>query len=114
MKYTAPIFAASIAVTLSGCANIMSRSSVVAPEWFESKAAEVKGEGYPKLADVPKYRPNRPADEWDRDADALRAEAASVVEIPTDGEALLTPEEIRARAAQLRAEVAEGEEAPAP
>ena len=42
----------------AGCADLMQQSyiSQIAPEWFEAKAVEVKGEGYPELADVPEVR----------------------------------------------------------
>ena len=36
---------------LSGCADLMQQTAIsqIAPEWFEAKAVEVKGEGYPEL-----------------------------------------------------------------
>lgn len=98
-------------LTLSaGCANIMEQSAIsqIAPEWFEEKASEVKGEGYPELADIPQVRPvNGSVAEWRKQADTLKTSADALEAIPTDQTAIRTPEEIRAMAAQWRA-LAEG------
>jgi hypothetical protein len=97
---------------LGGCADLMQRSTI-APEWFQAKAMEVKGEGYPDLAEVPEVRGST-ADqpEWERERAELRLAAlkfgqdvAAAGEIPTD-------EEIRARQAQLEALLNGGKAAP--
>jgi hypothetical protein len=96
--------------SVGGCANLMERSTV-APEWFEAKAREVKGEGYPSLRDIPGAMPMNQQQvqsevaSYDRDVVALKA-ASSNIDAATEGETP-TPEDIRARAAQLRA-IAEG------
>ena len=91
------------AALLGGCANLMQRSTI-APDWFQAKAVEVKGEGYPQLADVPKAAPT-PTDqaEWQTAAAKLTAEAAKFEAELAKAEPMPTEEEIRARAAQLRA-----------
>lgn len=92
------------AALAGGCADLMARSTV-APEWFDAKALEVKGEGYPELCEVPEggAKPFNEA-EWDAEARSVRTAA---IEIERAVGALGPPptqEEIRARAAQLRAQ----------
>jgi hypothetical protein len=95
---------------LTGCADLMQQSAIsqIAPGWFEEKAIEVKGEGYPELADIPATRPfTGSLNQWRTQADELKAEA-DVLEasaVPTGD--VRTAEEIRATAAQWRA-IAEG------
>jgi hypothetical protein len=102
-------------LTLSaGCANIMEQSAIsqIAPEWFEEKAGEVKGEGYPELADIPEVRPvSGSVAEWRRQADSLKTSAEQLEALPAGTEATRTPEEIRAMAARWRA-LAEGTAVP--
>lgn len=100
---------------LPGCADLMQQSAIsqIAPEWFEAKAVEVKGEGYPKLADVPAVRPfNGTQREWQTQAKELKVsadklEATAAAEKPETQ----TAEEVRATAAQWRA-LAEGTATP--
>jgi hypothetical protein len=93
------------ACLLGGCADLMQRSTI-APEWFQAKAIEVKGEGYPELKDVPASRgPSGGAPDWKADADALKAAGEVLEAKAAEGGAIPTDEEVRARAAQLRAEV---------
>lgn len=94
---------------LGGCADLMGRS-VVAPEWFEAKAEEVKGQGYPDLYSVPQAQPFTPRSDWEDVARQLEAEAAPLREAARNDEGVPTSEEIRARAAQLRAGVADDSE----
>lgn len=98
------------AVLLGGCADLMQRSTI-APEWFQAKAIEVKGEGYPELKDIPESRgPTGGAPEWKTEADALVAAGETLEARAAEGGTIPTEEEVRARAAQLRAQV-EGTEA---
>jgi hypothetical protein len=95
------------ASALSGCADLMAKSAV-APAWFQSKAVEVKGEGYPDIHKVPKVRgtfKDQPV--WDAEGKKLKTmgqtiEAENAAAPVTDAEA------IRAREAQLRAYVEQG------
>jgi hypothetical protein len=98
---------ACAALTTGGCADLMQRSTI-APEWFQAKAIEVKGEGYPKIADIPEARGST-ADQaqWDAAATTLQAEAKEI-EAKLGESANPTEEEIRATAAQLRAQVEGG------
>ena len=91
-----------IALALSsGCADLMS-ASAVAPEWFQAKAIEVKGEGYPSLRDIPATRAvSGDRAQWESEGTALKDQAA-VVELQAEFEPV-SEEDIRARAAQLRA-----------
>jgi len=92
---------------VSGCADLMLRSAV-APEWFEEKAREVEGEGYPALADAPRIA--APALSIEA-AEAIRQElaaAAAEIALQEQGTPVPTPEEIRASAARLRAMTQEG------
>lgn len=88
---------------LGGCADLMQRSTI-APEWFQAKAMEVKGEGYPDLRGVPKT-PQAPKDQaqWKKDAAEIDASVAKLDAQLAAAEPIPTDEEIRARAAQLRA-----------
>jgi hypothetical protein len=88
-----------------GCADLMQRSTI-APEWFQAKAIEVKGEGYPDLKDVPDSRgPTGGAPEWETQAAELRTARTAMEAKAAEAGAIPTEEEIRARAAQLRAEL---------
>jgi hypothetical protein len=105
-------FAALIGVALTGgCADLMQQSyiSQIAPEWFEAKAVEVKGEGYPELADIPEARPvEGNAAQWERRASAVKDEAARMeAKLQADGP--ITPDAtLRATAAQWRATLEDG------
>ena len=92
---------------LGGCADLMQRSTI-APEWFQAKAVEVKGEGYPDIRDIPQSRgPTGGAAEWEGEAAALKSQAAKIeadaAKTAAEGETLPTDEELRAKAAQMRA-----------
>ncbi len=96
-----------------GCADIMSQSAIsqIAPEWFEAKAVEVKGEGYPDIHDIPKVREGTGTDaEWRADGESLKAAAAKLEAQIAGQRPIPTDEEVRAMAAQLRAKV-EGDKA---
>jgi hypothetical protein len=109
------IIAGFAGLTLSGgCANIMEQSAIsqIAPEWFEEKATEVKGEGYPELADIPEVRPvTGSVAEWRQQANTLKGSAAELEALNAEPLAAQTPEEIRAMAARWRA-LAEGTAVP--
>jgi len=96
------------ALGMGGCADLMQRSST-APDWFNAKAKEFQGQGYPELSKIPEKRGttgDQPA--WDAAAASLTAKAAEInaatVGVPPNP----TAEEDRAMAAQLRAQVEEG------
>jgi hypothetical protein len=94
-----------------GCADLMQQSyiSQIAPEWFEAKAVEVKGEGYPELADIPELRPaDGTLAQWDRRAVTLKEEAAQLeARMLADGP-ITSDETLRATAAQWRATLEDG------
>ncbi len=98
-------------VLTAGCADLMQQSyiSQIAPEWFEAKAVEVKGEGYPELADVPETRPvETTLARSDRDANALK-DAATRLEAQLAGQGdIRSNEDVRATAAQWRATLEDG------
>jgi hypothetical protein len=91
---------------LSGCADLMAKSAV-APAWFQSKAVEVKGEGYPDIHKVPKVRGDaKDQAAWTAEGAKLKGFAQSV-----DAEAVAPipdADAIRATAAQLRAQTEPG------
>ena len=90
-----------------GCADLMQRSTI-APEWFQAKAVEVKGEGYPQFGDIPTAVGVKGAvDQWEAEAQDLRKQAAAVDAKIANAPPTPTEEEIRAKAAQWRAEVDE-------
>lgn len=97
------------AALAGGCADLMARSTV-APEWFDAKALEVKGEGYPELCEVPDTRGAAPNEaEWDAEARTVRLAAAEAERRINALGPPPTAEEIRARAAQMRADADEGD-----
>src|ERR1700753_3017022 len=66
------------ASALSGCADLMAKSAV-APDWFQSKAVEVKGEGYPDIHKVPKARGDfKDQPVWDAEDKKLKGMAQSI------------------------------------
>jgi len=96
------------AVSAGGCADFMQRSST-APDWFEAKAKEFQGQGYPELSKIPEKRgttTDQPA--WDAAAASLAVKAAEIKAATADVPPNPTAEEDRAMAAQLRAKVEEG------
>lgn len=99
------------ATLLGGCVDLMQQSYItqIAPEWFEAKAVEVKGEGYPDLQDVPRATAvDGTRDEWDVRAAALKNQAAELeATLAADG-AIRSNDEVRATAAQWRATVEDG------
>ncbi len=106
------IAAFAAAAVTGGCADLMQRSTI-APEWFQAKAVEVKGEGYPELKDIPVAKDIKGAPkEWEAEAAALRVEADKVEAQTAATGAFPTDEELRAMAAQLRARLEEGEAKP--
>ena len=93
------------AALLGGCADLMQRSTI-APEWFQAKAVEVKGEGYPEFKDIPTAEGVKGAlAQWEAEAQSLRKEGAEVEAQLAAAPKPPTEEEIRAMAAQWRAEV---------
>jgi len=102
--------------TASGCADLMQQTAIsqIAPEWFEAKAVEVKGEGYPELADIPEVRPFEGTQrQWRQEAETLKASAAELEARKAAEGAYRTPDDVRATAAQWRA-LAEGSPAQPP
>ena len=94
-----------------GCADIMQQSAIsqIAPEWFEAKAIEVKGEGYPELKDIPTATAVTGTQaEWEAKAAVLKADAAKIEVAAAAGGVLTTDAQSRAMAAQWRAVVEEG------
>jgi len=109
------VFAISAALVCTaltgGCADLMQQSyiSQIAPDWFEAKALEVKGAGYPELQDIPVARPvDGTAAQWDVKAAEIKDKAAALeAKLRADG-TIRSDEEVRATAAQWRATLEEG------
>ncbi len=98
---------------LGGCVNIMETSAKAKPEWFEAAAREVKGEGYPELREAPNATIKSGAEPtWAVEAKALQAEGDKLRAQIATSDPIATPEEIRARAAQLRALTEQGKSTP--
>lgn len=96
---------------IGGCADIMQQQTIaqIAPDWFEEKALEVKGQGYPDLYDIPEPRKvGTTQAQWDRNKATLKEQAAKLeAELNAQG-AIRSDEDVRATAAQWRACVEEG------
>jgi hypothetical protein len=88
--------------------------STIAPDWFQAKAQEVKGEGYPVLKDVPEVRGSNSGGvaAWKGEADTLRAKGQELD--AKAGEPIPTDEEVRAREALIRAQLDAGQPADTP
>jgi hypothetical protein len=97
------------AFLMSGCADLMAKSAV-APAWFQSKAVEVKGEGYPDIHKVPKVRGDfKDQAAWDAEDKKLKGVAQ---DIDIQGAAPIPDADaIRATAAQMRAQTEQGKPA---
>jgi hypothetical protein len=112
MKRSALGTALIFATLTAGCTSMMDRYTARAPEWFHSAAREVKGEGYPELADVPVTRaPVRTEAQQTASAQNLRETRSVIEQAEADPAPLRTPDDIRATAAQLRAAIENGSEA---
>ncbi|MDP3494595.1 MAG: hypothetical protein Q8R82_15905 [Hyphomonadaceae bacterium] len=95
---------------LGGCADIMQQQAIsqISPDWFEQKAIEVKGEGYPELSEIPQTRAiSSTRVQSDRQAAALKNQAAQMEAALNAQGAISSDEDVRARAAQWRACVEE-------
>ncbi len=105
----------SSAALVGGCADIMQQQTIsqIAPDWFAEKAIEVKGEGYPELAEIPQARPvSGTRTQLEARAEALKTQASQLeAKLNADG-AIRSDEAVRATAAQWRALVEEGAGAP--
>jgi hypothetical protein len=100
------------ALGLGGCADLMQRTQT-APDWFEAKAKEFQGQGYPELSKIPEKRgTNSDQAAWDTAGAALAAKAAEMNAAAAAAAPTTTPEEDRATAAQWRALVEKGTAAP--
>jgi len=93
---------------MGGCADLMQRSTI-APEWFQAKAIEVKGEGYPKISEIPELKGSTSDQaQWVAAANSLQAESTKIETKLGESGANPTEEEVRATAAQLRALLEKG------
>lgn len=103
MKLRSVIAMVVCAGASSACA--LPSVQVQKPQWFDEKSRQVKGEGYPKLADVPRERGASTADpvDWTLQRSDLRKQAETMRTDPKSAGPDSTPEDIRAKAAQLRA-----------
>jgi hypothetical protein len=114
LRHVAIIAGLCGAALLGGCADIMQQQTIsqIAPDWFAEKAVEVKGEGYPELAEIPEIRavPGT-KQQTEATAEALKQEAAKLeAKLNADG-TIRSDEDVRATAAQWRACVEEGKSA---
>lgn len=92
------------AAAASGCSSIATVKQQ-APAWFEQAQREIKGEGYPDLCDVPAAKNNKVNEAaWDAEAKDIRADEKAMLDRAKALGPIPTDEEIRATAAQMRAE----------
>jgi hypothetical protein len=112
-----PLLALGAFALAAGCNTVMENKTVamIAPEWFEAKSKEVKGQGYPSLNDVPATVPP-PNDKVEMQAAAnrLKAEAVRLSTDPAYAVPNADDAEARAKAAQLRALAEKGGAPPQP
>ena len=93
-------------VFLTGCASSIEKVQSLraqAPDWYEARKVEFRGEGYPSLADIPQ---NTPRDSTMRRLQMSEAETLAALDMFfTDPRGALpteTPEQIRAWALEVR------------
>ena len=91
---------------LAGCASSVEKVQSLraqAPDWYEARKVEFRGEGYPSLSDIPQ---NTPRDRTMRRLQISEAETLAALEVfsthPRGQLAVETPEEIRAWALEVK------------
>jgi hypothetical protein len=78
MKNTAILLCGVPLLLIAGCSTSFSRMGKAikdAPEWYGERRAEIRGEGYPKVIEIPEIDPN-----W-KPSEGLAASAAQVAVI---------------------------------
>lgn len=112
MKITAILLCGVPLLLASACSSSFSRvRSAIneAPEWYDARRTEIRGEGYPEIADIPTleagWRPERTLSVSGEEMAALQKifDTEERAEVATDG-----AEKIAAIAAELRAEFEPG------
>lgn len=112
MKNTAILLCGVPLLLIAGCSSSFSkvRSAInEAPEWYEARRTEIRGEGYPHVADIPVveagWRPARTLSKSGEEMAALQKvfDTAERAQVAHDG-----AEKIAAVAAELRAEFEPG------
>ena len=93
-------------VFLAGCAGSIEKVQAMraeAPEWYEARKLEFRGEGYPELGDIPEKRTDYdPIKKLELSEAETRAALALFQQHPRSEPAVETPEEIAAWAADLK------------
>lgn len=117
MNRIVPLIVLSLAPALAGCAGSVQavRGAVAAaPDWYDARAAEVRGEGYPRIGAIPTL------DRQARSREALAAGRSEVARAealfrmdPRAVPAGMELEEMMAWAEAARAEIEAAAQAPA-
>ena len=98
----------ALATGLAGCANSFDKvrdTVAAAPDWYDQRAAEVRGEGYPSISRIPELDAgSRSTDEIDEGRAAVVAADALFRMDPRSVPPGLELEEMMAWAAAARAE----------
>ncbi|NQY12691.1 MAG: hypothetical protein HRT81_02385 [Henriciella sp.] len=93
-------------VFLAGCAGSIEKVQAMradAPEWYEARKQEFRGEGYPDLNAIPEKRTDYdPVRKLELSEAETRAALALLNEDPRSAPADETPEEIAAWAAEMK------------
>lgn len=112
MKNTAILLCGVPLLLASACTSSFSKVRAAineAPEWYAERRTEIRGEGYPEVADIPTveagWKPDRSLNKSKTEMAALRQvfDTAERAEVAEDG-----AEKIAAIAAELRAEFEPG------
>lgn len=92
-------------VLLAGCAGSVEKLQAMraeAPDWYEARKVEFRGEGYPDLGSIPEPRGDNPLRKLELSEEETRAALALFNDNPRSELATETPEEIKAWADEVR------------
>ncbi|MAK61863.1 MAG: hypothetical protein CMK09_12875 [Ponticaulis sp.] len=101
--------AIALTVTLSGCVSVLPDNNVPAPEWFETRRAEVIAEGYPDLRTALIPVDDEDSKLWSRMAKQIE-DAKEELDEAAPEPADMDEAALRAWVAEQQAIVAKGEE----
>jgi len=92
-------------VLLAGCAGSVEKLQAMradAPDWYEARKVEFRGEGYPELSSIPEPRGDNPVRKLELSEAETRAALAIFLDNPRSELPEETPEEIQAWADDVR------------
>lgn len=108
MKNTVILLSGVAVLALTACAGSFGKARQAmknAPEWYEARRKELRGEGYPELVEVPVIEPeNRPGKSLPESNARVAALAGDLAAFERGLQPAATPAEIEALFARVRAD----------